>query len=122
MEKQLSIFDYKLNTIKENILKKLNDYGIDQLYEKNFKDKTHTLFEIKNTLRISKNYKTYLQELAIELKKYLRLSDNIYQEFYEHKKDKSFQLIDEAIIIRTSNTIGPIFCVSMIKNEIFEME
>ena len=122
MKNQLSIFNYNSDSIKNIILEKLSNYGIDQLYEKNFKEKNHTFIEIKNVLKTNKNYKAYLQELANELKKHLRLSENIYLEFFDKKEDKSFQLIDDSIIIRTRRSIGPIFCVSMINNEIFEME
>lgn len=77
--KQINIFDLINENIKNQIIKKLKKFEIDNLYKERFKQDSYTFFEIYTYLSKNKNFNDYLEALKCELKKYIKESTDCHQ-------------------------------------------
>lgn len=116
---QMSIFDY--GSIKNRLIEKYAEYGIDDLYIKSCKGCPFKT--IHENLSKNKNYTVYLSEVYNELLKYISEGDP-YDDFYNRTGIPSIQLSKEhdCIFIYDIKSVGPIYCLEMIKNNLLESE
>ena len=119
--KQLTIFNYNYSNKKQEIINHLEKYGIDKVYTL-LDNKTYTFSMLNNIFSKEKNYKEYLREFSKELKKYIKVSNNAYDDCFNEEKYSSFSKGENCLIVYDSikGSVGPVYCVSMLNDTLFE--
>ncbi len=119
MEQQINLFsEIKLKRDKDvyaSIEAIVDEYGIDRYYKKFLTNRTYNFHEIENKLYRLPNYDRYLNKLYEELKKYFKEVDDDYNvgKIGIAKREK-------IIILYSKRSVGPTYCLSMLKKFIKE--
>ena len=117
IEEKRNVKIYKSVDIYKSIEKEIDKFGVDSYYEKTFRDKTCTFKEISEKLYELKDYKQYLNELYVELKKYYR---EVVDDYKFGKRGIAKR--ENVIIVYSEKSIGPIYCLKMMKSIIQKEE
>ena len=111
MEQQISLFEPIKEKNVYNLIKKVVDeYGVDRYYRKFLTDRTYTFYEIETKLCKLQNYENYLDKLYEELKKHFKEVDDDY-----NLGKKGIAKREKVIILYQERSVGPIYCLSMLK-------
>lgn len=128
---QLNIFEITeqeyIDNIKESIESKLSKYEIDELYRKEFRDKTPLLREIYETLSKEENYNAYMNDLISELLKIVPMvkTNSMFKEkgIFEYGNSGRYGYTTskyEINGIKYNGSSGPLYCLDMLPKHFFK--